>query len=521
MPLTPPPSAIANPQSAMDAPWSPDLNPKQADILYHRKPITLVSGPRMTGKSMGICHAVCDHLWNVNGARFAIFVTSYKVATDGGSWTDLIEYAIPEWTGVQAGDQPGDHPDAVFEYTTFVRGSDEGAPKLDAKSRTPFFRIRNRYGGESECRLFSIDNENEIEAKTKQLRLSGAWIVEASTFKTRKIFEQTILLLRAHGVPDHQMFWIADTNPPEEGEDHWLWRLFYRDRIDPDYPDKEFQQRLGLIELFLDDNPRLSSEKRKILENAYRDSPEEYDRFVLGKWPKSGGRRLEVFSELLTPIHFPQGKIDVHRATETIPTGWDMGNINSAFAIIDMPVVNGIPYVSILEELVYTDTEMSTADFTLEAMDKMIALNEHYKKAWAPTFPGFKWRHWSDNSSLQYKSNIADTDAAIVYKASNGQITLIGVEKAMHSVEDDVKLFRMLLREKRLFVSNHCLWTKRMLNEIRRDSKKTIDPKDKLKHIFDAIRYAVRSEFIDHLYANEKSVEAPTGAPALFHYPIR
>lgn len=507
--------------------WRPSLNPKQFDILYNRKPITLVSGPRLTGKSMGICHAVCEHLWNVNGARFAIFVTSYKVATDGGSWTDLIEYAIPEWMGVQAGDQPGDDPDAIFEYTTFIRGAfdDEGnpagSPKLDAKSRTPFFRIRNRFGGQSECRLFSIDNENEIEAKTKQLRLSGAWIVEASTFKTRKIFEQTILLLRAHGVPDEKMFWIADTNPPEEGEDHWLHKLFYRDRIDPDYPDKVFQSTLGLIELFLDDNLRLSLAKRRLLENSYRDSPDEYDRFVLGKWPKSGGRRLELFSDLLTPIHFPQGKLDVHRQTETLSSGWDLGSVNSSFVILDVPIIDGIPYVSVLDEVVHINEEISTKDFTLECLDKMIAINEHYKKLWYPTFPGFKWRHWSDNSSTDYyRANIGDVEAAIIYKETNGQVELIGVPKTDKTVEDSVKLIRMLIREKRIFVGENCPHTKEMLHKIRRGTNKILDQKDKFKHCLDSFRYCLSSEFFEHLTSPEREI-GPKGPPKLQSFSIR
>lgn len=507
--------------------WRPDLNPKQFDILYNRKPITLVSGPRMTGKSMGICHAICDHMWGVNGARVGIFVTSYKVATDGGAWTDLIDYAMKEWMGesqgehgeitydpVCAGDMPGDDPDAEFRYTTFVRGSVDnegnpvGTPKLDAKSRTPFFRIRNRFGGQSECRLFSLDNENEIEAKTRGLRLSAVWCVELSTFKTRKVFEQTILLLRGHGVPDEKMFWIADTNPPEEGEDHWSHKMFYRDRTDPDYKDKEFQSTLGLMELFLEDNPKLSAAKRRILENTYVDSPDEYDRFVLGKWPKSGSRRLELFSDLLTPVHFHAGKIEVHRQTETLASGWDLGSINSSFVIIDVPIIDGIPYVSILEEVVHINEEISTKDFTLECLDKMIAINEHYKSKWAPTFPGFKWRHWSDNSSTDYyRANIGDFEAALIYKETNGQVELIGVPKTDKTVEDNVKLIRMLLREKRIFVGDNCPHIKEMLQKIRRGTNKILDPKDKLKHCLDSLRYSLSSEFFEHLTSPERAID--------------
>lgn len=518
--------------------WRPDLFKKQNDVLYNRHRFQLVSGGRKTGKSIAICHKICAHLWNTNGAKVGLFTTSYKVATDGGSWTDLIDYAIPQWReNVGNSTEPGDDPTAVFEFTTFVRGAKDeegnlvGSTKLDAKSRTPFFKIRNRFGGESECRLFSLDNENEIAAKTKQLRFSAVWVIELSTFKTRNIFNFTIQNLRAHGVAYEDHFWISDTNPAIEGEEHWAWQLFYHDRTDPDYPTrqtkltveeaKDFQKRLSLIEILLDDNVKLNDSERVDLIGSYESSsPDEYEIYVDGKWPKSGTKRMEIFSDLLTPIHFPHGKLDVHRQSETLYSGWDLGNTNSAAVIIDVPIIGGIPYVSILEEVCYVGQEISTKDFTLQMLDKMIAINEHYKKIWYPTFPGFKWRHWSDTSSLQYKANIGDVDASIVYKETNGQIELVGVDKSDHTVEDDLKLIRMFLREKRLFVGDNCPQIKECLQKIRKGTTKAIDPKDKHKHVLDALRYALRSEILEYLTTPDRVID-PKSPPQLSHFSIR
>lgn len=479
---------------APDKPWAPDLFPKQFEVVNDRHRRLLVCGPRKTGKSIAICHKIFYHLWNTNGAVVGLFTTSYKVATDGGSWTDLIKYAYPQWEGLEDEDTG-----AVLGYTTFVRGEEDGGPKLDAKSRTPFFRIRNRHGGESECRLFSVDNENEIEAKTKQLRFSAVWCIELSTFKTEKIMAMTVLCLRAHNVPTEDMFWIADTNPAEEGREHWAYKRFYVDRVDPNYPDKQFQKMTGLIEIFLDDNTKLNAVERAELENLYRDSHEEFQRFVLGQWPDGPVKRREVFGDILTPAHFPDGPLDVPRTVETLITGWDMGAVNSAFVIVCRHVQNGVSFWLVLAELVLVDFEITTSDFTIQCLDLMIGLNEFYKRH-RELFPGFLWKHKSDNSSTAFwKPQIGDVDAAIVYEASNGQIELEGVEKAHGSVEEDTKMIRMLLREHRLFVGANCPQTRKMLKEIRRGSRGQVDSTDKLKHVFDALRYAIRSEIIDDL----------------------
>lgn len=499
------------PQPEAEVPWAPDLFQKQFDVVNDRHRRALISGPRKTGKSIAICHKICHHLWNTNGAVVGLFTTSYKVATDGGSWTDLINYAIPQWIGLE-----GDN--GCFEYTSGLRGEEEGGPKLDAKSRTPFFRIRNRFGGESECRLFSVDNENEIEAKTKQLRFSGVWVIELSTFKTRAIMEMTVMSLRAHGVPFEDHFWIADTNPAEEGKEHWAYKVFYKDRVDPEYPDKEFQQMTGLIEIFLDDNTKLNDIERRELENLYRDSPEEYNRFVLGIWPEGSTRRRELFSDILTPQHFVAGPIDVHRTSETLITGWDMGGINSAFVIVERRIVDGIVYWCALDEVVLTNTEISTADFTIKCLDRMIVINEFYKNTWH-LFPGFNWTHWSDNSSTSvYRPQIGSVDASEVFKISNGQIELKGVEKPANSVEEGVKMIRTILREGRLFIGANCPQLKRALMEIKRGSRWTINPDDPHKHVLDAFRYAVWGEWMEDLILKDPAQKL--GKSTIIHVPL-
>lgn len=501
-----------SPEPALDdPPWSPDLFEKQYDLINDRHRRLLVSGPFKTGKSWAICHKIVRHLWEVNGAYVGIFVTSYKVGTDG-SWADLTKFVIPEWIAAGIEGEAG-----PMSYTTFVRGEEEGGPKLDSKSRAPFFKIRNMFGGESECRLYSIDNENEIEAKVKQLRFSAVWVVELSTFKSKKIMDLTVARLRAVGVPFEDHFWIADTNPAEEGKEHWAYKVFYKDRIDPAYPDKEFQQQTGLMEFFLNDNTRLDPRERRELENIYRDSPEEFARFVEGTWPEGSSRRRELFGDIITPAHFVDGPIDVGRSSHLLITGWDMGGINSAFVIVEKRIVDGITYWMALDEVVLINTEISTANFTLRCLERMIVINEFYKDQWKPLFPGFDWVHWSDNSSTNvYRPQLDSVDAAEVYRASNGQIELQGVMKPNNSVEEGVKMIRTLIREGRLFIGGNCPHLKRAMLEIKRGSRWTINPDDPLKHVLDAFRYAIWGEWMEDFAQSKKD----NSTSHLIHIPL-
>lgn len=495
----------------LEAEWTPDLFARQYDIINDRHRICLVSGPMKTGKSIGICHKIARHLWEVNGAYVGIFVTSYKVATDGGSWTDLIN-VMRQWidSGMLSVDnQP-------IEFTSFIRGDDEGGPKLDAKSRTPFFKIRNMHGGESECRLFSIDNENELEAKVKGLRLSAVWCVELSTFKSKKVMTLTISRLRALGVSYEDHFWIADTNPAEEGKAHWAYKVFYTDRTDPDYPDKDFQANLGLLEIFLQDNTKLDPRERQELENLYRDTPDEYDRFVLGLWPEGAAIRREVFADILTTFHLLDKPIDIDRHTETLITGWDMGAVNHAFLILERRIINDLTFWMALAEVVIIKKETSIADFTIQCLDQMIAINEFYKKQW-PGFPGFTWVHWSDNSATAYhRPQVGDVDAMIVKEASQNQIELQGVDKPQGSVAEDIRMVRTLLRERRLFIGSNCPNLRQTMERIKRGNRHDIDPGDPLKHIFDALRYPIRAETLEDL--NSRPNQA---GQRVIHLPIR
>lgn len=483
--------------------WAPGLSIKQFHIVNSGKRVILVAGPRRTGKSIAVGHKVCRHLWDVGdadggtGAKVGVFVTSYKVGTHGGSWSDLTDICLPEWlrSGMQSDDGRG-----TFEYLTVTPLGIPG-PQLDGKTRTPFFSIRNRHGTESTCHLYSIDNENEIEQKAKQLRLSMVWIVELSTFNSEDIFKMTLQCLRWGRWEDQQ--WISDTNPSEDGTASWIYKTFWERRNKPtqelDEGTRKVVANMEVVEVFLEDNSFLREEEIAELKWQYQDDPDGYARHVEGRWIRANSNRGWVFSDVLDEnIHIIRDCIDVDKNSSTLYTGWDPGIFNSAACIFEKRIIGGHSFWFALDEVVSVDRDVSVADFAVRFFDKMLAIEKHYKSAW-PGFKGFQWNHWSDPNVLNMATH--GSIALEITKVTGGQIELNPAIKGAGSVESGCNYIRRLLREERLFIGDNC---PQLLDSLRRIKKggtrgDFIDRNDKLKHIVDAMRYCLVMESLEEM----------------------
>lgn len=140
-------------------PWE-TLFPRQVDLFNtgieddtlhlhpNCPPAVLVDGPRKSSKTIGVCHRILRHMYETPGARVALIVKTTGSATDGGVWLDLVDIIMPQWLEANFG----------FEYTTFDKDGNAG-PKMDSKTRTNYFRIRNAFGGKASyacCRCSTI-----------------------------------------------------------------------------------------------------------------------------------------------------------------------------------------------------------------------------------------------------------------------------------------------------------------------------------------------------------------------------
>lgn len=496
--------------------WVPPLSKKQMELFNmgieadsaHVHPNTpsaiLVSGARYTGKTVGTLHRICRHLWDTKGARVALFSKTIKNLTAGGVFRDLTDLVIPVWIESGIG----------FRYTTEDSEGIPG-PKTDAKTRVIYFKVTNRWGGESELMLFSLDHDHEVHAKLRGTRFSMIWFSEFSLFHSASIFRTCMMQLRMPHLKDWEHMFIADTNPAEEGEDHWEYKLWYERKLEgEDATVDEYNKSLRLIEFFLEDNPWLTAGKIASIKSMYRDDPGEYAREVEGRWVKGHGNKGKHFADVYFPhIHVVGGdeeagdQIDLLPTSDVLITGWDLGaSVNHAAVILEkrmsLIVDKEFSVWCALDELVSVNEQMQLPEYTELFMRKMDELEEKYNRK-------FDWFHYSDDSSLNvFRNTGAGTDALEVELASQGRIKLIGVNKPEGSVRNRVRIVRRLLRENRLFISSRCKALQAMLSELKQGTtQKDFVAWNEHKHPFDALTYPILVESAHELI---ESVFRPT-----------
>lgn len=476
--------------------WVPNLFPKQFEIFNCNKRYLLVSGPRKSGKTLGVLHKVVRHLWETDRARVAVVSKTLKSAKEGGVWSDMHDIVLPEWYNSNIG----------MENTT-----GEGKQyKLDQLTKTPSFSVTNYHGTESEVLLFSIDNPGsfqEVEAKLKSTRFSMIYFSELSNFPNKNVFAVSLPQLRMFHLARNQHMWMADTNPSEEGESSWIYQLFYQERLAPNHPRPKFQEQLSLIEIFWEDNPYFTQDdKEEILASCEYDS-ELFERYAKGLWTK-GGMKSRVFANLYRPaVHVIGSCIGEEKDWQvalpsenctTLLSGWDTGDNNHAAVIMEKIDTAGDDFIFVvLDELVYLRQQISLEAFTLEFMEKM--------DKWEQTIGRhIEWRHWCDEAmALNWKAGAASYDSLIIQAVSNNRITLdpYPTRGEKHSVKSRAIMLRRLLSARRIVISASCAMTLQMLTELRlgKSDSEYIPRADPNKHVFDALTYCVGMETVENL----------------------
>lgn len=465
--------------------FTPAISPKQLELLRlvhrrdgHRKFI-LVNGPRFAAKTVGCLHAVVSHCWNTNGAVANILVPTTTVGTDSGCWTLLTERIIPEWIGGGFG----------------MDWAPEGTPRQHPVTKKFYCLLTNKFGTTSRIEVNSLKEERDVETNFKNRYFSMIYWPELSLYRSRDTFSVLIHSLRLMGVPEEQHVMLCDTNPSDEGEDSWIYKLFYRKENEPE----SFRKCLHVIEFSLDENPFLTEERKREIRDSYRYDPTLYARLAEGKWVKT--RADSLFADIFRPnVHVvgDQEKLMVPQPdAETLMTGWDFGPVNPAVVFVEpfMPNPDGPEHFKCFDELVMLDTEISVGDFTRLVLEKMQWWEEVMGRK-------VKWQHWSDRSAFDMLEPISLTyQHEEVLRSSGGQIRLNAVERGRGSVAARIRLWRMLLHANRLFFS--ASKTPKLIamhREIRPGrSPYSIAVNDPNKHVFDAASYAIARRCWDEL----------------------
>lgn len=376
-----------------------------------------------------------------------------------------------------------------------------------------YFRVRNYYGGESEIQLHSLIYDADVENKLMNTSFSMIYFSELQNFDSEDVFKISILQLRMDGLPYKKHLWMADTNPPEQGPDHFAYRIWYKVRTQEEPPKtcrteeeiadfRKYQSEFGLHEFTIDDNVFADPYMVRDLKSTYADDPIGWDRFIMGKWTKSISSKENHFHQIFKKELHVLGSVEspkkadwkiIHPSDEctTLLSGWDLGDVNHAF-VIEEPIImdnDQIGFVQ-LDEMVWIGIQEPIIDFILECWDKIKAIEA---KVGRPVL----WRHWSDTSAWRFSGKSENADAMLVEKITEGTVRLLsaGAAKERQSVRRRVKLMQDLLKQGRELVSAQCFNAIDMYENLRSGKLKPDGTGDvivkgsKQKHIFDAKSY--------------------------------
>lgn len=469
--------------------WAPDLSPKGYDVLndYHR--FLMLSGCRKSSKTINSCAKICRHLWENDNAMIAIVGKSIRSIKSSGVWQDLVilDTGIKQWLRAGIG----------FDYVV--------EPKITGDTKMSFFRIRNMHGGVSECQVHSLEHDHEVEQKFKGTRYSMFYLPEADQFQTEMVLQILDDQLRIPSIPyeDHQI--LLDTNPAEEGPDHFLHRVFYRKCGEDDQPFTPARAgKYRVIDFSLDDNPFISDQEKQDLKDKYRHDPLKYARYVEGKWERdtTGGVFEDVWSEHLHVVGSTNGPKEDWQIlipgqySHEFSVGWDAGDVNHSASFLCPRETDTETIFDLIDELVVVDRQISIADFTEGVLEKMDSWEKMVKDLYGANHKIF-WRHWSDPSAAdRYRSAADSFDSKIIRNVSEGRIILGFASKGAGSVKRRKDLLRRLLFQNRIAVSAQCRAHIEMFRYLKPGPSQAepIQRSSVHKHAFDSLTYALSNE---------------------------
>lgn len=491
-----------------DGSWMPRLTPRQLELFNlcrskkHR--YILACGPRLSGKTLGCLHCVVDHAWNTPNANICVVTVTQSSGVDSGVWTDLVDTVLPQWI---------DEGDFGMQWVQ--------RPRISAVTKKPYCIVTNKFGHHVKIQMDSLDKEIDVERRYKSKRFSMMFVNELSNFRSAKAFRIWTECLRIVGLPSEDHLFLADTNPSDDGESSWIYKLWYQlprldlSKVQDEMTEEELrmsrllQPMLGLVEFSIDDNTLVEKSRIDVLKASYASDPDLWARYVLGKWVSASADALfaNVFRDHVHVV--PQHQVTAGDEQELmVPepdcqeliTGWDPGVVNCAVVIVEKANVRVgddlKPVFKVLDEVAVIGEDFRIEDFVYEVVQRM--------KFWESVIGRpVAWRHFADRYVFDTKEPAGNRYIhQIIYESCpydtpGGPIALIAADRSQGSVGARVQLLRQLLFERRIFISRYrCPRTIKMLKSIKKGRGLTnpIDRASEHKHVFDALMYAIAPE---------------------------
>lgn len=498
-----------------------DLFDKQMEVIQRCEErgrgskVLFVNGPKWTGKTIACVNAVVSHAWNTKGARINVVVPSITAGDDSGVWSVLTENIIPEWI----------EGDFGFDWWTPETGRAIRGPRQKGGSKKLYCELTNKFGGKSHIEMNSLKDERDVEKEFFNRYFTMIYWGELQNFKERHTFDTMLQCLRLKGHHEDDFVMLCDGNPSDLGEESWQHKLFYQFRLADDIKEEEkpLQKKLQVLEIYLDDNIKLSDEKKQEIKSSYAHDPDLYDRYILGKWVKASTNAL-FLNKLKLSVHVigDAKEIDPEMLVPQddcmgLYGGWDPGSANPAFVMaekvfrtvqrtkirdgkkIDEWVEESV--FKFIDELAFVKEDLTTGEFTELVMEKV-----NFWEAWLGR--ELQWIHWSDRSAFDQRESISNRYVyEEVYSVSGGKILLQAHEKSQirGTKAPSIRLWKKLLFQDRLFFSASMTPKLIEMNKVlRRDMRRgmpadSVDKGQNERHIFDAARYLVQSECWEEL----------------------
>lgn len=480
-----PPSS--SPPSTDDASgWLPKLGPIGLDVLRDTTPNILLHGERGSLKSGIALHKIVLALhenYNNLGVMYTLFRGS---ATEGGIWEKLLTYTLPEWR------------DGIgLEFTE---------PKMDDQKNRHLF-IANQHNGWSRVVLKSAPPGTNLSGRMKGQEPGVALFDEISEADDSDYFHKLSQQLRRPHIPNPQF--IMTCNPPELGDMHWLYDLFFTTPLTDPVAAKSFKQIHVPIDenVFWDKEQRDAYQQKLISEAVSKGDPTILDRMIHGKWTaKPLGNAL--LGNFYLPARHRIGDLKAGIGLRPVPgfpivIAYDIGPAFTCVTFMQgIPTLDGKTVWIIFDEVDHFAERILYKKVALEVLDRM--------KFWRKTMShNFQFIHITDESAKnQWRAGGEGSfDAWEFEKVFNAElkregirssdsvaeVVLIGCPKGNGSREARVQAVRGMLFNGELFVSALADNTHSMFMLLPEDKNNPGCPlkRSKWSHKFDSLSYGL------------------------------
>lgn len=507
------------------------LAPKQMEglELCRKKKFVLFTGPRKCLKTVNSLVAICDHGWNIPYAEIVVITVSQSAGMEAGVWDKLVDGILPRYMLLGQGMEWVKRP-----YTTV--------------SKKPACIVTNKFGGQSRIQLDSLKDEREVEKRFKTGKdYTMMYVPELSNYVLPKTFDIWAECLRSmYGLTPDQFLFLADTNPPDEGDESWIYHKWFVLRVQeyadycnfqaerglPIASERAFtvlKSQLGLLEFTIPDNIFITQEEVDELEARHSHDKDLYDRYILGKYVKASTGALfaqhfrenfHVAGELETPGNPDPLMLVPQDYTHKLYTTIDPGSSANSAGFIFQKIVPGSPdgrpaspIFHVLDEVAIIGEDHTVEEFTLELCKRIL---------WWEQFMGkiYEWVDYSDRSVFEQRDQSSKKYYhQLIFEASARfweqkyeetkedryrlrRISLRGADRGAGTLRLRVDLAKRLLFENRLLISKtRCPHLIQMFKGLppRREGGDVPPESHKLKHCFDGLMYGVSEESYDEV----------------------